>query len=164
MDNFELYHRWYAFLTQLSPDGCVTRLTNLALLVTGLYRARQVYASAIVRQWSSRAKQPSLTRRLSRFLANSAVHVRDWYAPIARQWLKAYAGQEVHLIVDGSKVGFEHQLLMVALAYHHRAIPVAWTWVPYKRGHSSSYRQLALLAYVRTLVPAHTLYPLGGRC
>jgi hypothetical protein len=162
MGNFELYHRWYAFLVQLSPDGCLSRVTNWALLIMGLYQARQVYASAIVRQWSSRAKQTSLTRRLSRFLANPAIRVREWYAPIARQWLQAYTGREVHVIVDGSKVGFEHQLLMVALAYRRRAIPLAWTWVPYKRGHSSSQRQLALLAYVRRLVPPKTKVLLVG--
>jgi hypothetical protein len=110
----------------------------------------------------SQAKQTSLTRRLSRFLANPAIRVREWYAPIARQWLQAYAGREVHVIVDGSKVGFEHQLLMVALAYRRRAIPLAWTWVPYKRGHSSSQRQLALLAYVRRLVPPKTKVLLVG--
>jgi hypothetical protein len=93
------------WLIDSSPDGYVIRLTNTVLLVMGLYRARQVDASVMVRQWSSRAKQPGLTRRLSHFLANSAVHVREWYEPIARQWLKAYAGQEVHGIVDGSKVG-----------------------------------------------------------
>jgi hypothetical protein len=162
MNNFELYHRWFAFLMQLSPDECLTRVTNWALVIIGLYQARQVYASAIVRHWPSRAKQTSLTRRVSRFLANPAARVREWYAPIAQQWLLAYAGREVHLIVDGSKVGFEHQLLMVALAYRRRAIPLAWTWVPYKRGHSSSYRQLALLSYVQTLLPPKTRVLLVG--
>jgi hypothetical protein len=42
---------------------------------------------------------------------------------------------------------------MVCIAYRRRAIPVAWTWVKGKRGHSSSLKQLALLNYVRTLMP-----------
>ena len=33
------------------------------------------------------------------------------------------------MVVDGTKVGFVHQLLMVAIAYGRRALPVASTWV-----------------------------------
>ena len=36
---------------------------------------------------------------------------------------------KIRLIVDGSKVGFGHQLLLLAIAYRRRAIPLAWTWV-----------------------------------
>src|SRR5690606_5154940 len=45
-------------------------------------------------------------------------------------------------------------LLMVALAYRRRALPLAWTWVRAKRGHSSGGKQSALLAYIRQLIPA----------
>jgi hypothetical protein len=61
---------------------------------------------------------------------------------------------EIRLIADGTKVGFGHQLLMVAVAFRRRAIPIAWTWVRTSRGHSSAIKQLALLAYVRRLIPA----------
>ncbi|MDQ3496791.1 MAG: IS4 family transposase [Actinomycetota bacterium] len=61
---------------------------------------------------------------------------------------------EIRLIVDGSKVGgFGHRLLMVGLAYRRRAIPVAWSWVRSEKGHSSAYKQRALLDYVRRLTP-----------
>ncbi len=51
------------------------------------------------------------------------------------------------------KVGFGHQLLMISLAYRKRAIPIAWTWVKHVRGHSTGDKQIALLAYVKTLIP-----------
>ena len=57
------------------------------------------------------------------------------------------------LIVDGTKVGFTHQLLMISLAYRRRAIPIAWTWVKQVRGHTTAATQLALLDYVGTLLP-----------
>ena len=63
---------------------------------------------------------------------------------------------EIRLIVDGTKVGFGHQLLMVSLAYRHRAVPIAWAWVKYVRGHSSAKQQMSLLRYVRTLLPPKT--------
>ena len=51
-------------------------------------------------------------------------------------------------------MGFHHQLLIIALAYRRRALPIAWTWVRCAKGHSSARKQLALLAYVRGLIPA----------
>jgi hypothetical protein len=89
----------------------------------------------------------STIQRLRRFLDNPAVRVREWYESVARDLLLAQAqsGQSIRLLVDGSKVGFGHQLLMVAIAYRRRAIPIAWTWVKGNRGHSSAAKQLALI-------------------
>jgi len=95
---------------------------------------------------------------LIRLLNNPAIRVREWYEPVARDVLQAMAKTvgEIRLIADGTKVGFGHQLLMVAVAFRRRAIPIAWTWVRKSRGHSSAAKQLALLAYVRRLTPAQT--------
>jgi hypothetical protein len=59
----------------------------------------------------------------------------------------------VRLIVDGTKIGFGHQLLMASLAYRRRAVPIAWTWVKHVRGHSSAKQQISLLKYVGSLLP-----------
>jgi hypothetical protein len=101
---------------------------------------------------------------LIRLLNNPAIRVREWYEPIARDVLQAMAKTvgEIRLIADGTKVGFRHQLLMVAVAFRRRAIPIAWTWVRKSRGHSSAVKQLALLAYVRRLIPAKTPVLLVG--
>ena len=71
---------------------------------------------------------------------------------------------EIRLIVDGTKIGFGHQLLMVCLAYRKRAIPIAWTWVKHVRGHSTAGKQLALLSYVRKLLPKGAAVFLVGDC
>jgi hypothetical protein len=93
------------------------------------------------------------------------VVVRIWYEPVARSLLAAGAAVgEVHLIIDGTRVSFGHQLLMVALAYRRRALPIAWAWVPRPRGHSTQRQQLALLAYVRKLIPPGTVVSLVGDC
>jgi hypothetical protein len=99
---------------------------------------------------------PSRVRRIQRFLENRAVRVRDWYEPVAKSVLQRLGSGEVRLILDGSKVGFGHQLLLVAVAYRKRAIPLAWTWVKSSRGHSSSWKQRALLSYVHGLIPVGT--------
>jgi len=162
MDNFKLYGTWHQFLTQWIPDDCPSRLTNLTLLIVGLYHARHIYASRIVSQWPLRATVPSLTRRLSRFLDNPAVVVRDWYEPVARHMLRRLASGEVRLIIDASRVGFGYQLLLVALAYRRRSVPLVWSWKKGTRGHSSGEKQLELLRWVQARLPAGSRVLLVG--
>ena len=149
-------------LLQLPPGKRVTRIRNWSRLLVGLCLSRSVHLSKIASKipttmtTTKEATLPSVTRRLSRLLDNAAIRVRDWYEPIARSLLERAAtkgGGQIRLIVDGSKVGFEHRLLMVGLAYRKRAIPVAWSWVRSQKGHSSSYKQRVLLGYVRGLMP-----------
>jgi hypothetical protein len=159
-----LYHTWFDRIEQLRPGERVTRLRNLAWLLVGICRSKSVHVSKVALKIPGNANTLSITRRLSRFLDNPAIRVREWYEPVARNVLQAMADTvgEVRLIADGTKVGFGHQLLMVAVAFRRRAIPIAWTWVRKSRGHSSAAKQLALLAYVRRLIPAETPVSLVG--
>ena len=159
-----LYHTWFNRIKQLRPGERVTRLRNLAWLLVGICNSKSVHLSKVALKIPGAAKSLSITRRLSRFLDNPAIRVREWYAPIARNLLRAMADTvgEIRLIADGTKVGFGHQLLMVAVAFRRRAIPIAWTWVKKSRGHSSAVKQLALLAYVRRLIPISTPVLLVG--
>ncbi|MCC7571235.1 IS4 family transposase [Candidatus Micrarchaeota archaeon] len=161
-----LYHTWFQRIRDLRPFQRITQLRNFVWLLVGIHQSRSVCLSRIAGKIPGTAKLTSLTRRLSRFLDNAALNVRDWYAPIARQWIESQAacGQQVHLIVDGTKVGFTYQLLMVSLAYRHRAIPIAWTWVRHIKGHSTSHLQLSLLSYVHSLLPRGIAVLLVGDC
>jgi len=157
-----LYHIWSKQIQQMRPKERITRMRNFTWLLVGLYRSRSVHLSKIAEKIPGTATFPSLTRRLSRFLDNPAIRVREWYEPIARAIIERLAHDEIRLIVDGSKVGFSHQLLLVSIAYRKRSIPLAWTWVRSSRGHSSSYKQKALLAYVHSLIPTNTSVLLVG--
>jgi len=150
-----LYHTWFERIWQLLPDERITRLRNLVWLMVGIYQSQSVYQSHIASKIPGRAKELSIVRRLSRFLTSPAIRVREWYEPIARNLLQSMAQTvgEIRLIADGTKVGFSHQLLMIAIAYRRQALPIAWTCVRCAKGHSSANKQLALLAYVRKLIP-----------
>lgn len=152
----QLYHTWVQRMMELHPNERITRVRNLVWLMIGIYQSRSVYLSRVAGKIPSQSKLTSVTRRLRRFLDNPAIQVRTWYEPLARQWLQAQHKHlyEIRLIVDGTKVGFTHQLLIVSIAYRRRAIPIAWTWVRHVRGHSTASKQIALLSYVRTLLPA----------
>jgi len=161
-----LYDTWKTRILELRPGQRITQIRGFVWLLVGIYQSRSVCLSKIACKIPGEAKLTSTTRRLSRLLDNPAIRVREWYEPIARQWLEAQFRSmgEIHLIVDGTKVGCGHQLLMVALAYRKRAIPIAWTWVKKARGHSGAGKQLALLTYVRKLLPQKAAVFLVGDC
>jgi hypothetical protein len=148
-----LYRSLRDLLVQLRPNERRTRIRNFGWLLAGLFLSRSVHLSKIAAKIPAEgATLPSTTRRLSRLLENGAVRVRDWYRPLARRLLECQArslGGEVRLIVDGTKVGFKHRLLMVGLAYRRRALPIAWSWVRSEKGHGSGCKQRALLDHVR---------------
>ena len=162
----QLYDTWKTRIMELRPGQRITQVRAFAWLIIGIYLSRSVCMSKVACKIPGEAKLTSATRRLSRLLDNPAIRVREWYEPIARQWLEAQfrCMGEIHLIVDGTRIGFGHQLLMVALAYRKRAIPIAWTWVKQARGHSGADKQVALLAYVRQLLPKEAAVFLVGDC
>lgn len=135
-----LYHTWIQRIRELRPDQRITQIRGFIWLIVGIYQSRSVNLSRVAGNIPCKAKLVSVTRRLSRLLANPAIIAREWYEPIAREWLESQAkdGQRIRLIVDGSKMGFAHQLLIISLAYRRRAIPIAWTWVEHVRGHSTA--------------------------
>jgi hypothetical protein len=160
----EMYRTWIRRICELRPNQRITQVRNFVWLVVGMFHSRSVQLSRVAGKVLGPAKTLSTVRRLSRFLDNRAIQVREWYEPIARQWLAAQCAclGEIRLIVDGTKVGFGHQLLMVSLAYRRRAIPIAWSWVKQVRGHSSGKHQWALLKYVKGLLPGKSVVFLVG--
>jgi len=159
------YRTWIQRICELRPKQRKTQVQNFVWLIVGIFHSRSVSLSKIAGKVISTAKNVSTVRRLSRFLASSVVDVRSWYRSTAKAWLISQAHQagEIRLIVDGSKVGFGHQLLMVSLAYRRRAIPIAWAWVHHVRGHSTATKQIVLLKYVRSLISQKTPVFFGRR-
>ena len=151
----QMYHILIDHIRQTLPVKRSTRVRNLAWLTCGILWSHSVHLSKMANKMLGQAKRRSWTRRLSRFLHNRHVHVRKWYQPIAEGLLQeaARTAGEVRLIIDTTKVTNSHQLLIVAVAYRRRALPLAWTWMRCKKGHSSGQKQRALLDYVQQLMP-----------
>ncbi len=155
MSIIQTYHTMIERIKQIVSKERITRIRTMAWLQSGMLHSRSVYLNRIASKLPGQAKKLSVVRKLERFVANPHVRVREWYHPVAEGRLQeaARAGGTLRLIIDGSKVGNGHQLLMVSLGYRRRALPIAWTWVRCQRGHSTGHKQCALLAYVHTLVP-----------
>jgi len=158
----DLYDTWIRRIRELMPDERVTRQRVLAWMLTGMHLSRSVHLSEMACRVPGKTKAPSTNRR---FLANKSFRNRKWYRPIAEELLaKAARTGTIRLLIDGSRVGGGHQLLMVAVAYRYRALPIAWTWVKAIRGHSSAVKQIALLSYVNELIPDNASVCLVGDC
>jgi len=149
-----LYDTWFQWVKKSLPGERVTRLRNLTWFIVGMYLSQSVHLSRIGAKIPFPISLRAITARLTRFLQNGAFRVRRWYRPLAEALLRQAAAQGVvRLIVDGSKVSAQHQLLLVSLAYRKRALPIAWTWVSGARGHSAAVTQRVLLHYVHQLLP-----------
>ena len=103
-------------LRKCLPEERITRLRNLAWLMTGLFLARSVHLSHIARKLPLRGQVVSLTNRPPRFLDNPRVNVWRYYRPIARQLLVGFCGQRLTLLIDCTALGFNYQLMVVAIA------------------------------------------------
>src|ERR1051325_3291824 len=161
--SLRIYSSVYLALAQLLPMECDSRLTNMAFLMVGIVGAHSVQTGRLAAYIPLHIKKLSIVRRMERFLDNGAVRVRSWYEPIA-MWLiqAASVTGELALVWDSTKVSAHHRLVLVGIAYRQRVIPLAWTWVRTSRGHCSSHPPLALLRYVRSLLPADAHVSLVG--
>ena len=158
----KVYDTWKRKIEQIRPQERISRVKTMAWLMAGIYIGRTVQLGRVASLIPGQTIRNSVVRRLERLVANTQIRVREWYEPVIRPILKAQEGREYRLVVDGSKVGPWHQLLLVSLAYRHRTIPLAWMWIPKSRGHSSAARQLALLCYVYGLLPVGSQVLLVG--
>lgn len=165
-DNLRLYERILTHMQQFLPNERITRLRNLSLLMMGLFLARKVHLSHIVRKWPIQARLPSLTNRLRRLLNNPRLDPVRLYQPVARLLIGRFdeAKTPLRLILDITKLGFSHRLLTVSLAYRRRALPLGWSVHRGSKGHVKAAAQKALLERIRPLIsPEAEVLVLGDR-
>jgi hypothetical protein len=163
-DNLRLYHTMTAQIGKWLPTERITRVRNLALLLTGLYLSRKVHLSLIAEEWHLPGKIPSLVNRLRRFLDNPRVSVRHYYRPVAESLVSAFRGLPIRLIIDTTKLGFNARLLTVSIAYRKRALPLAWSVHRGQKGWVAVKEQIALLRQVAELIPKGSEVWLLGDC
>lgn len=118
-------------MQQIVSKERITLIRTMAWLQSGILLSRSVHLTRIASKIPGKAKKLSRVRQLERLVDNPHIRVREWYHPVAAGLLQeaARAGGTIRLIIDGSKVGNGHQLLMVSLGYRRRALPLAWTSV-----------------------------------
>ena len=155
-DNLRLYRAIHDALHQLSPTepkGDFARhLTTLAMLICGIVQSQKSQLPAIARKVPDGNRPPSRVKRLTRWIKNGKVTAEAFFLPFAKALLAALSGP-LCLVIDSSEVGDGCCAWMVSVIYKKRALPLAWTVKPVRKGHASDEDHLALLRAVRGIVP-----------
>ena len=155
-NNLRLHGTLLSQLCKWLPEERITRLRNLAWLMTGMFLARSVHLSHIARKLPLPGQVVSLTNRLRRFLDNPRVDVWHYYQPIARELLTGLRGQRLTLLIDCTALGFNYQLMVIAIAYRRRALPLMWSVHRSKRGMVPTEPQITLLRRLAPLISRKT--------
>lgn len=156
-DNLRLKATLERTLLRLLPAERVTRLRNLTLLMTGLFLARTVHLSQIVRAGPLPGRLASLENRLRRFVKNVEVCPVRFYRPVVEKLLSRFAGAEIRLLLDVTQVGPAARMLSLSVAYRKRALPLAWRLYRGVKGNVPMREVCKLLEQIRALLPSGAL-------
>ncbi len=152
-NSLRLQDRIETLIAQTLPPLRKTRHRNLARLLTGIYRAEHVHLSAMADELSGPAQQTSKTRRMRRFLNNEEVEPGRWFRPVAQMLLrKASESGRLRILVDRLELSGKRRLLVGALAYRRRALPLWWR-VERQTGATGAELQASFLEELAELVP-----------
>jgi hypothetical protein len=125
-----LLHTWHRQLTAILPRERRTRVTGLAILALGMLLAGTVSLPRVAAVLPSGACDASRSRRVRRWLANSAVAGSRLWPPLRRALLADLAGQPLLLVFDPTPHAGHATVLVLGVARHKRVLPLAWRLVP----------------------------------
>lgn len=129
-------------------------LTTLAALVAGIVASGKTHLSKLAQKAPDKTKAESRTKRFSRFIQNERITYEAFFMPYARELAVALSQKQPLLLVfDGSALGRGCAVLMAALIYQGRALPLAWLVKRGKKGQFSAEHHTVLVERVRALVP-----------
>lgn len=140
-------------LLNLLPDMNEDNRLTLAMMITGLLRARNGQLKKIARAVRYGHKKESLIERFRRLVKNDQLVTGVEYNPFVQLVLAALSQEKLVLIIDSTKIGGACICLMVSVYYKSRALPLAWVVYKGKKGHSCQETQLALFKTVKALLP-----------
>lgn len=152
-DAARLYRVIFRHIHQLMPELLLENQITLAMMITGILRARSGQLKKMVRAVQYAHQKESLVERFRRFVRNKNIAVQVEYAPFDHRILNAVQPGPVVLMIDSTKMGGRCICLMVSVYYKSRALPFAWLTFKGKKGHSSQDSQLKLFQNVKALLP-----------
>ena len=136
------------------PGQRKTQREALALLVVTMLDVRSANLMELAAALPRTAERIDMRYQwVARVLANPLIDCDVVMAPFAREVLARAAGLgRVELILDQSKLSDRHQVLMLALRFGERALPLAWR-VEQTAGPIGLAQQLALLDLLAAWLP-----------
>lgn len=120
-------YQWQEILQAHMPCLSKPQLKVLALFSVGLILAGHCRPESVAAALAVGERRPSVVRRLQRFLANRRLNYSLACVALSHWVLGALGrGGVVVLLVDETTIKDKLRVMVVALAYRGRAIPLAW--------------------------------------
>lgn len=152
-DKMKVYKKVTKMLKKAMPTAKQNHVVVLGMMVAGIVLGRKAQLSEMSLHIPHRAKPDSIAKRFSRLVKNEGVEVEPLFLPFAQQILAHLADKPLYLAMDGSQVGRGCMVLMVAVIYKQRAIPLVWLVYKGKKGHTTAQRHIEVLELVTPLLP-----------
>jgi hypothetical protein len=148
-----LYQTVLGRLREGLPAQRITRIRNVALMVTALYLAASCALTRLADHLLVSGCKDSRVQRLRRLLMNRHLAVHSWYHSTATAILALMGNARIILILDRTTLGNWLNILTRSVAYRGRALPLAWK-VCKKQGQFRRCHVEALLRWVQRCLPA----------
>ncbi len=154
----QLYRQLFEQLGQWIIPKDLRHLKNCAEIVAAILESESACAAHWIPYLSHRDCQASShLERLSYFMNNPAINDDLFYAPLLKQFLKEWTGQELILVMDTSMFWDTYCMIEVCVAWGGRSITLAQTVI--KHGSST----VGFDQYLPVLEAAKSRLPKGSQ-
>ena len=143
-------------LREQLPAASVPQVRNQTLVTQALAYSPNCHLATLATLLPIPGQRENLVQRIRRWLANQSVTQQRCYIPLVRQLFAQWSGAEVGLVLDRTDIEDQRSISMLAAAFRHRALPLAWRVLPF--GGTNAETQIALLEQMqpsRSQVSAH---------
>jgi hypothetical protein len=152
----QVLHDWVRQVEALLPAARVTRSRVLALGALGMLWSGSVTLLKVAAALPLAASDPSLERRLRRWLTNPQVSQETLWQPLLPTLLAGLGHREVVFVFDPTPYRDEATILCLGVVCRHRILPLAWQVLPQQAAWPQRLAEILprLLAPVAAALPA----------
>ena len=150
-DKMKVYSKVYGALKKMMSVNS-NHILILAMMITGILMGKKAQLSEMSLHVPEKAKPDSIAKRFQRLVKNESFKVENYYMPFAQAILERLSHNKIHVALDASQVGRNCMVLMVAVIYKKRAIPLVWLVYEGKKGHTTAERHIEALKKVQPLL------------
>jgi len=151
MDYQQMYCELTIQLHKQLPRASKPQIRNQALVTLALAYSPNCHLAMLATLLPVPGQRENLIQRIRRWLDNQAVTQQRCYAPLVRRLFAQWPGAEVALVMDRTDIEHQRSILMLGVAFRHRALPLAWRVLPF--GGTDAETQVALLEQVQPHLP-----------
>lgn len=124
--NLDLLYQWIDLIQVHFHSLGKWQATNLALYSLGVVLAEHCQSSKVAEALGFVGRIPTVERRLRRWLSNRRLDMEACFQAWSFWVWRCLDVPRAVLLVDESKIADRIGVMMVSLAYEHRAIPLVW--------------------------------------